>query len=177
MHRRNIFCGFRHVTMGLCESDFSSISLALNEEQEDCRSQESLSDAGSADFQAPLIPLFKPTAEAEAVRWGPFRKLWSSWWVTDVWGAGLSFTFLVAFSQSSFLLSHRHAWAPFPVLKSSCSKLSALFEALNPQVCCSGRWANLLPRGGNRDHRTKIPPSSLPRVFKHFPPSLLTTFI
>lgn len=68
MHRRNIFCGFRHVTMGLCESDFSSISPALDEEQEGCRSQESLSEAGSANFQAPLTPLFKLTAEADAVR-------------------------------------------------------------------------------------------------------------
>lgn len=65
----------------------------------------------------------------------------------------------------------------FPVLKSSCSKLSTLFKALNPQVCGSGRWANLLPRGGNQDHQTKTPPSSLPNIFKHFPPSLPTPFI
>lgn len=85
----------------------------------------------------------------------------------------LSLVFLVGLWQSSSLLSCGHVSAPYPILDSSCSKLSALCKALNPHTCRLGRWDTLQPQWSHRKELLHLP---FP-VHPHFSASSHTTFI
>ena len=91
----------------------------------------------------------------------------------SAYGMTLSLVFLVGVWQSSSLLSCGHVSAPFPILDSSCSKLSALCKALNPHTCCLGRWDTLQPQWSHRKELLHLP---FP-VHPHFSASSHTTFI